>query len=68
MPVMGEHHPGVVLLQIPEGFRLFCPVYFLRFLHKTRCHRWVPRAKELRRLWHDSGGAGSRGFFGSETV
>lgn len=60
MPVMGEHQRGAVLLPIPEAFRLFCTFCFLRFLRNTRCHRWVPRAKELRHLWQDSGEAGSR--------
>lgn len=68
VPVMGAHQPGAVLFPIPEGFGLFCPFCFLRSLHSTRCHRWVPRARRLRRLWQDSWGAGSWGFLGSETT
>lgn len=49
VPLMGEQQRGAVVLPTPRA--LGSSVRFvLRFLHATRCHRGVPRARELRRL------------------
>lgn len=54
MPEVGSAR-GCALTD-PPGLQalLFC---FLRFLHNARCHRWVPRARELLAL---AGLGGSR--------
>lgn len=65
VPVMGEHQRGAVLLPVPEGFRIFCPSCFLRFLRNIRRHRWGTEGEGAAAALAGLGGSRSWGFLRS---